>query len=159
MLMHGGRAGFVADFDRFAACRFEPGLTARLAARLRGDALDRALIEGADPAATEQLAARAARLTSTSMRREVARGLDRLALDEREAPKRWQVRPFRVAAAANAPELHALAARLREPGPLYVRGIAMLSRLLTEGTGPAYTDGRGDLLARRLHDARVAMGA
>jgi len=35
----------------------------------------------------------------------------------------------------------------------------MLSRLLTEGTGPAYNDGRGDLLARRLHDARVAMGA
>ena len=36
---------------------------------------------------------------------------------------------------------------------------AMLSKLLTEGTGPAYTDSRGDLLARRLHDARVAMGA
>jgi hypothetical protein len=159
MLVHGGRGGFVADFDRFAACRFEPGLTARLAARLRGHALDRALIEGADPAATEQLAARAARLTSTSMRREVARGLDRLALDGREAPKRWQVRPFKRAAAANAPELHALAARLREPGPLYARGIAMLSGLLTEGTGPAYTDSRGDLLARRLHDARVAMGA
>jgi hypothetical protein len=159
MLMHGGRAGFVAEFDRFAACRFEPGLTARLAARVRGHALDRALIEGADPAATEQLAARAARLTSTSMRREVARGLDRLALDWREAPRRWQVRPFQRAAAANAPELHALAERLRGPGPLYARGIAMLSKLLTEGTGPAYTDSRGDLLARRLHDARVAMGA
>lgn len=159
MLMHGGRAEFVADFDRFAACRFEPGLTARLGARLRGHALDQALIEGADPAATAQLAARAARLTSQSMRLEVARGLDRLALDEREAPKRWQVRPFKRAAAANAPELHALAARLRGPGPLYARGIAMLSRLLTEGTGPAYNDSRGDLLARRLRDARVAMGA
>jgi hypothetical protein len=159
MLMHGGRAGFVADFDRFAACRFEPGLTARFAARLRGHALDRALIEGADPAATGQLAARAARLTSTSMRMEVARGLDRLALDEREAPKRWQVRPFKRAAAANAPELHALAARLRGPGPLYARGIAMLRTLLTEGNGPAYTDSRGELLAGRLHDARVAMGA
>ena len=159
MLMHGGRGEFAAEFDRFAACRFEPGLSARLAARLRGDALDLALIEGADPAASEQLAARAARLTSTSMRREVARGLDRLALDERETPKRWQVRPFKRAATANAPELHALAARLREPAPLYARGIAMLSRLLTEGAGPAYTDRCGDLLARRLHDARVAMGA
>ena len=159
MLMHGGRAEFVADFDRFAAGRFEPGLTARLAARIRGDALDRALIEGADPAATAQLAARAGMLTSQSMRREVARGLDRLALDEREPPKRWQVRPFKRAAAANAAELHALAARLRGPGPLYARGIAMLSRLLTEGTGPAYTDSGGDLLARRLRDARVAMGA
>ena len=158
-MVHGGRAEFVADFDRFAECRFDPGLAARAAARLRGDALDRSLIEGADPAATEQLAARAARLTSASMRWEVARGLDRLALGEREAPKRWQARSFRIAAAANAPELRALAARLREPGPLYARGIAMLSRLLTDGTGPAYTDRCGDLLAQRLHDARVAMGA
>ena len=86
MLMHGGRAEFVADLDRFAACRFEPGVTAKLAARVRRDALDRALIEGADPAATEQLAARAARLTSTAMRREVARGLDRLALQVARVP-------------------------------------------------------------------------
>jgi hypothetical protein len=93
------------------------------------------------------------------MRREVASGLDELALDGPGAGGRWRVRPFRAAAAANAPELHALAARLREPGPLYARGIAMLSRLLTEGTGPAYNDSRGDLLAQRLRDARVAMGA
>ena len=159
MLMHGGRAEFVADFDRFAAGRFEPGFPARLAARARGHALDRALIEGADPAATAQLAARAARLTSMSMRREVARALDRLALDGRDTPGRWQERPFKRAARANARELHALAERLRESGPLYARGIAMLSRLLTEGTGPAYSDRRGELLAQRLRDARVAMGA
>jgi len=159
MLMHGGRAEFVADLDRFAACRFEPGVTAKLAARVRRDALDRALIEGADPAATGQLAARVARLTSRSMRREVARGLDHLARDGREAGGRWRVRPLRAAAAANASELHALAARLRGPGPLYARGIAMLSSLLTEGTGPAYNDSRGDLLAQRLRDAREAMGA
>ncbi|MGZ4230768.1 MAG: hypothetical protein ACXVUE_18940 [Solirubrobacteraceae bacterium] len=117
------------------------------------------MISGADPAATAQLAARAARLTSASMRTEVARGLDRLALDDRETRGRWQVLPSRRAAAVNAPELHALAARLREPGPLYARGIAMLSRLLTEGAGPAYNDARGDLLAQRLRDARVALGA
>lgn len=159
MLMHGGRGEFAAEFDRFAACRFDPGLPARLAARVRHHALDRALIEGADPAATEQLAARAARLTSSSMRSEVARGLDRLALGHRQALKRWQVRPFRRAAVANAAELHELAARLRGPGPLYARGIAMLGRLLTDGAGTAYTDRRGDALAQRLHDARLAMGA
>jgi hypothetical protein len=159
MLMHGGRAGFVADFDRLTACRFDPGWPARVVARLRHDTLDQALIAGADPAATQQLAARAARLTSRSMRREVARGLERLVVGEREALKRWQVRPFTGTAAANAPELYALADRLRGPGPLYARGIAMLSRLLTDGTGPAYTDRRGDVLARRLHDARLAMGA
>jgi hypothetical protein len=159
MLMHGGRGEFVAELDRFAACRFDPGFTARLAARVRGHALDRALISGADPAATPQLAARAVRLTSASMRREVARGLDRLARDENETRGRWQVLPSRRAAAVNAPELHALATRLRAPGPLYARGIAMLTRLLIEGVGPAYNDARGDLLAQRLRDARVAMGA
>lgn len=163
MLLDGGSTatvtGFAADFDRFAACRFEPGWTARLWARLRRRSLDRALIAGADPSASEQLAARAARLTSTSMRREVARGLDRLATGPRDAPRRWQVLPFARAAAANATELHALAERLRGPGPVYASGIAMLSRLLTEGAGPAYTDRRGDKLARRLRDARLAMGA
>jgi hypothetical protein len=159
MLMHGGRAEFVAELDRFAACRFDPGFAAKLGARLRGPALDQALISGADPAATPQLAARAVRLTSRSMRSEVARGLDRLARDERETRGRWQVLPSRRAAAVNAPELHALAARLRGPGPLYARGIAMLSRLLTDGVGPAYNDVRGDQLAQGLRDARVAMGA
>lgn len=164
MLLPNGRVapvtGFAAEFDRFAAGRFHPGWTARLWARLRSRSLDRALIAGADPAATEQLAARAARLTSTSMRREVARGLERVAAGRRGAlPRRWQVLPFARAAAANATELHALAERLRGPGPLYAPGIAMLSGLLTDGAGPAYTDRRGDVLARWLRDARVAMGA
>jgi hypothetical protein len=35
----------------------------------------------------------------------------------------------------------------------------MLSRLLTDGSGPAYTDRCGDALAQRLYDARLAMGA
>ena len=76
----------------------------------------------------------------------------------RDAHGRWQERPFKRAAEANARELHALAARLRGPGPLYARGIAMLSRLLTDGAGPAYSDRRGDVLAQRLRDARLAMG-
>ena len=93
------------------------------------------------------------------MRREVARGLDRLALDEREPPRRWQVRPFKRAAAANAAELHALARGCAVPARFTRAGSQCSARLLTEGTGPAYTDSGGDLLARRLRDARVAMGA
>lgn len=163
MSMHTGRVapvtGFAAEFDRCAACRFHPRWTARVWARLRSHSLDRALIAGADPSATEQLAARAARLTSTSMRREVARGLERLAVAEVVTPSRWRVAPFRRSAAVNAAELRALADRLRGPGPLYAPGIAMLSRLLTDGAGPAYTDRHGDVLASRLRDARLALGA
>src|SRR5947209_7677260 len=87
--------GYAAYFDRFAARRLDPGWTARLAARLRGSALDRALSAGADPAASPQLAARAARLTSASMRCQVARGLERIALGEHHAYRRWQVLPFK----------------------------------------------------------------
>jgi hypothetical protein len=162
MLLQGGHAfpvtGYAAQFDRFAARRLDPGWGARLAARLRSRALDRALIGGADPSATPRLAARAASLTSTSMRRHIAGGLESLAVTERTAHTRWRLLPSRRAAAANALELHALAARLRGPGPVYAQGIAMLSRLLTDGTGPAYTDRRGELLADRLRDARVAIG-
>jgi hypothetical protein len=54
--------------------------------------------------------------------------------------------------------MQSLAEHLRGPGPLYAAGIAMLKMLLTDGAGPAYTDHRGDALARQLHDARAAMG-
>jgi len=38
----------------------------------------------------------------------------------------------------SAPQLAALASRLVEPGPVPVRGVAMVSGLLADGTGPLY---------------------
>jgi hypothetical protein len=49
-----------------------------------------------------------------------------------------------------------LAALLRGPRPLYAPGIAMLGRLLADGTGPAYL-GRSRTLARRLGETRAAL--
>lgn len=126
-----------------------------LAMRLRTRSLDDSLIAGADPGASADLAARAATLTSSSMRREVADGLDRLT----HAPAgRITVAPFRRAVAVNATELRALAIRLRGASPVRAPGIAILRRLVTDGTGPAYTDRVGDSLAARLRDAREAIG-
>jgi hypothetical protein len=127
-----------------------------LAMRLRTRSLDDSLIAGADPGANADLAARAARLTSRSMRREVADGLERLAT--RGPAGRLPVAPFRRAIAANATELRALAIRLRGASPVRAPGIAILRRLLSDGTGPAYTDRVGDSLAARLRDAREAIG-
>src|SRR5207237_6624557 len=56
-----------------------PSRAARLAARLRGSVLDRALIDGADPAASQRLCARAAMLTSPPVRGGLAPGLELLA--------------------------------------------------------------------------------
>jgi hypothetical protein len=124
--------------------------------RLRTRSLDDSLIAGADPGARAELAARAARLTSRSMRREVADGLEQLAADP--PVRRFAIVPFRRAAGVNATELRALAIRLRGAAPVRARGVAILWRLLTDGTGPAYTDRAGDSLAASLHDAREAIG-
>jgi hypothetical protein len=135
----------------------EQGLIARAGARLRGRTLDQKLIEGADPAASPQLAARAAQLTKRSTRDLIADGLDRLAAGPNLRTSRWRVLPSETAIEANAPELHSLATLMRGPAPVYARGVAMLRGLLTDGTGPAYTDREGVALARGLLAARDAV--
>jgi hypothetical protein len=146
------------DSQRSATRPSNPCWMVRLAARLRSRALDQALGDGADPAARPQLAARAATLTTPSMRAEIANGLERLARTGIEPRTPWRVRPFRSAVHANATELHALAALLRGSTPVHARGVALLRTLLTDGTGPAYTDRQGGALARQLRHARTAVG-
>jgi hypothetical protein len=148
---------FTDDFDRRAEATFAPGWAARVGARLRARVLDRALIEGADPASSQQLAARAAQLTARATRAQVADGLERLA-GARGSERRWVVKPHGGAIAANADELTELSELLRAPVPVYARGLAMLRALLSDGTGPAYTDRVGFGLAHALRDARSALG-
>jgi hypothetical protein len=127
-----------------------PGPLIRAAAWLRRSKLDRALIEGTDPASGAQLAARAAQLTGRSTRANIATGLERLALSVDEPPSRTRVRPAREAAIANRSALLDLAALLRRGGPVYANGVARARQLVVDGTGPAYTDRRGEALARAL---------
>jgi hypothetical protein len=116
------------------------------------------LIAGTDPATSPQLAAHAARITEGPMRRQLAGFLDRLARIDREPTVRARVRPYRRAIQANAPELHALAALLRGSSPVKARGVALLRALVSDGTGPVYTDRDGRTLARDLDNARTAVG-
>jgi len=55
--------------------------------------------------------------------------------------------PLRLARISqSAPLLAELASRLVEPGPVPVQGVAMVSQLLADGTGPLYREvSRGDL--------------
>ncbi len=131
----------------------------RMLARSRAGRLDRELAAGTSPEASAVLAARAARLTSTEFRHDLAASLRRMlaaagqparAVAEQRPglggarPPRVPVRTSRIS--RTAPALAELASRLLEPGPVPVRGVAMVTLLLADGTGPLYREAsRADL--------------
>jgi hypothetical protein len=137
---------------------FEPRWLTRMVARARRLGLDRALAGGADPAASPLLAARAAQLVRPANRRRLASSLEHLALAAQARPTRFRVMPRRRTLEANRFVLLDLAARLRKGGLLYARGIAILELVLIDGTGPTYTDPRGEGLARQLELAGASLG-
>jgi hypothetical protein len=129
---------------------------ARISARIRVSALDRALIDGADPARGPALAARAALLTSRRGRSQLAAGLEQLVRKAQGSQRRWWALEQRQAILANASELHAVAMELHSEQPLYAAGLARVNQLLVDGSGPAYC-GPAAGLARALRDARAAL--
>lgn len=137
---------------------FEPRLLTRLVARGRRFGLDRELAEGADPTSSPLLAARAAQLVSPANRMRLAAALEHFALAAEGHPTRFNVGPRRRAVDANRFALLDLAGTLRKGGLLYARGIAILELVLIDGTGPAYTDPRGEALARELELAGASLG-
>jgi hypothetical protein len=151
-----GNDGFELSYDRLLDRTLGPGPIARLLARLHPGSLDAALIAGSDPATSRRLAARAATLTGLRYRAAIADGLGRLLEAADGAPRRASALRQGAHVVANASALRELVAVLRGPAPLYARGIAMVNRLLTDGTGPAYVGDRA-ALARRLLEARAAI--
>ncbi len=147
---------FSSRYGRATERTLKPGRLARLLARARAYRLNEALIAGADPAASRQLAARALQLTSPRSRESLASGLDTLLWSAQAPAPRWRVRPRRDSVCANAAALGELASLLGSTSPLYVRGLALLDRLLIDGTGPAY-HGDAEELARGLEECRAAM--
>jgi hypothetical protein len=129
---------------------FSPGALVRVAARLRRLQLDRALADGADPRGSRLLAARASQLARRSARDRIAAALEHAALTVDDPAGRLATPPLRAAVRANRAQLMDLAALLRHGGLVYARGIAILELVLIDGTGPAYTDRRGEGLARQL---------
>ena len=118
--------------------------------------LDRALAAGVSPETSASLAVRAVRLTSTQFRRGLAASLRRALVAAGEpafvpAPLRAARRPIvplrttRIGPAA--PLLAELASRLLEPGPVPVRGVAMVTELLSDGYGPLYHEAAPDDLS------------
>jgi hypothetical protein len=141
-------------------------------ARCQAGRLDRELAAGANPEASVALAARAMRLTSLNYRRDLAASLRRIvvATGEPAAVRSVQVAAPKSPGAARPPRvplrqarisqsarlLAELASRLAAPGPVPVRGVAIVTRLLSEGTGPLYRGASCDdlsLIAERAAQA------
>ena len=154
------------DLGRLTLRRLWPWhrmLAGFLAARL-----DRQLAQGARPEESVSLAARSMRLTSARFRRDLAANLQRIlkaaglvrpvaVYSSRGVSRQPHVPLRRARISKAAPELAELAARLVEPGPVPVRGVAMVSQLLADGGGPLYREACLDDLGAVVERAARAL--
>ena len=138
----------------------------RLLARCQAARLDRELAAGTRPEANVGLTARAMRLTSGGYRRDLATSLLRIlaglapAAQSSPSATRTPRVPLRLARISEcAPLLAELASRLVEPGPVPVQGVAMVSQLLADGTGPLYRQASRDALDHLVLQATHALAS
>jgi hypothetical protein len=137
------------DTRRFEATP-RPSMAARLVARLRADRLDRMIAVGVPAAVGSAQAAHEARLTSIAEREAIARSLRTTVADARGRglllSSRLPLHVPNITAAADV--IDTVTLRLHSPQPVNARGMARLRQILTDGTGPLYRYGRGDLRGR-----------
>ena len=139
----------------------------RVLARCAAARLDRELAAGASPETSATLAARAMHLTSVKVRRDLAASVQRILAvaghpaQVTPAPavavhlSRLPLRRARIS--QSAVPLARLAGYLTAPGPVPVRGVAIISQLLTDGTGPLYYQGCADDLSDIIENASQAL--
>jgi hypothetical protein len=123
---------------------------ARLTARLCAGRLDAALAVGVPAPAGSALAVHAARLASTPEREAIARSLRRAVHDAHNESAAVSMRvPLHRANIAIAEDvIDDITLRLHSPRPVSPRGMARLRRVLSDGRGPMYQFGHGDLEGR-----------
>jgi hypothetical protein len=126
-----------------------PSLSARLAARLRPAKYDRQLAVGVPAMKGTPLAAHEARLKSLKERKAVARALRRAVTDAHDGLVLSSRVPLNIPNLTAAEDLiDDVTLRLHSPQPVNARGMARLRQILSDGTGPFYRFGRGDLRGR-----------
>jgi hypothetical protein len=135
-------------------------LRARVHAMLRRGELTRALAEGADPTASDELALRAGQLTSTRNRRTLARAMRRT-IDEAHRPPLARARAviIRRGAVLEAEDaIKTMIARLSSGQPVRAQGMAMAERILTNAdASPLYNPAEPAALQREITAATAAM--
>lgn len=134
--------------DRLCAQLDRPALALRARVFASRRSLDEALADGASPLWSPELALRARQLVSRRTRQQFATNLERLVAAAKRAvlPRAVAVPLPRRELLEAQTSLLGIAARLRDEQPVYARGMALVSRLLSEGSGPAYNPHAGDSL-------------
>jgi hypothetical protein len=127
----------------------------RLVARLLASSLDRQLAEGRSPESHQLLAARAQLLVSPALRAELAADLARVGERSRQTPVRRspKVAVNRHGIVACSQELQQACDALVALRPTSARGVAIISGLLSDGTGPLYNTRRSAELSPTLCEA------
>jgi hypothetical protein len=130
----------------------------RIEARVRTHHLDRRLADGVPPERSAALSLRAHRLADPAYARFLARRLHEIVREAvvRRVP-RAQIAVRLPAVAALSAELDELARRLVAPRPPAVRGVAQVSVLLGEGSGPLYSSLADEDLGAAVRRARAAL--
>ena len=131
----------------------------KLIAWWRAPQLDERLARGEDPASDRALELRAQRLSGLAERRRLAEALEGVILSAHRGGARYsvQVAPRGQAVRDCAGDLRALAARLRDGGPVDVQGVAMVARLLSDGASPLYYKSAPRSLQHMVRSARHAL--
>ncbi len=156
-------------FNRHVQVAPEPSVPARvrLGIWLRRAGLDEQIARGAGVEGDGRLALRAEQLTSRDERDRVARGLERMleaadhaaeARSARGAPV-FSVRiPLRVSEIRDcAADFDALLARLRDEDAIDARGVAMTTRLMSNGASPLYYRRSPFTLRHAVRSARLGL--
>jgi hypothetical protein len=146
------------DFSALATNLDRPSLRLRLRVSTQATALDNELARGASPMHSRELALRARQLVEPERRERLASALESLCEHAQRASSTTSIVPLprREITEAGA-SLQALAQRLRDARPVYAGGVAMISVLLRDGTGPVYTPGAGAALRRALLAVTTAL--
>jgi len=147
--------------NRFKETEMATPFLTRMRTRWQRDALDEKLAFGADPAATPELSLRAKQLQSDESRDRIAGALEQAVheVSDRWPPVVSQVVPLdHEQIHASAGDVVALARRLRDSEAVEARGVAMAARIATNGAGPLYRGGTGEL-SQTVRAARLALDA
>lgn len=128
------------------------GLGERIRVRISRSRLDAELAAGADPSVSPYLRWRTRELTGHDNRERLAHSLrePQVLLESPPDPRDPRVRPDSAQIRDARPLICEIEDLLRSSVPVYCRGIASVSQLLSDGNGPIYVARRHGDLSKRL---------
>ena len=145
-------------FEEVGAELERPALALRIRVVARRHVLDKDLARGDSPLRSDVHALRARQLVERRSRERLARALERLVEGAERTPSPSEIVWLQKREILDARTgLLSLARRLRDAQPVYACGAAMVSQLVCDGTGPAFTPRAGLGLRRAIAEATDAL--